>query len=277
VSARRIARRLEEEVSTRARRRAARSLTTAVRHDPAAPALLLSPHLDDAVVSCWSVVADVADVTVVNVFAGVPPAGAASGWDLLCRATDRAALMHRRIAEDQDALLLAGRTPVNLDFLADPYRTPRQAPDVKRLDAALAAVAPAASVVLAPAAIGTVHPDHLLVRDHALALAAAGIPVELYADLPYAAVYGWPDWVTGDAPDPHLDPEAYWRGGRADLPDLLVRDRARVVHLVEDAAHAKLTAMQAYRTQFAMLDRGPVGQLSNPSVHGFEVRWPVGT
>ena len=27
----------------------------------------------------------------------------------------------------------------------------------------------------------------------------AGIPVDLYADLPYAVVYGWPHWVTGDA------------------------------------------------------------------------------
>ncbi|MCW2682064.1 MAG: hypothetical protein JWM62_3465, partial [Frankiales bacterium] len=30
-----------------------------------------------------------------------------------------------------------------------------------------------------------------------------------------------------------------------------------------------------YATQFATLDRGPIGQLSNPAVHTYEVRWSV--
>jgi hypothetical protein len=276
VTARRIVRRLEEAVWTRARARAARSFATALRHDPAAPAVVLSPHLDDAVVDCWAVLTGDGPVTVVNVFTGEPPAGEVSRWDRLCRASDSAQLMRERVAEDREALARAGRVPVNLGFLAEPYRRPRQAPGVAELDAALVAAVPAASAVLAPAAVGTVHPDHLLVRDHALTLAAAGIPVELYADQPYAVQYGWPAWVTGDEPDPHLDPEVSWRAGGADLPELLTRERARVEALDEAAARAKLEAMRTYRTQFAMLDRGPVGQLSSPRVHAFEVRWPVG-
>jgi hypothetical protein len=31
--------------------------------------------------------------------------------------------------------------------------------------------------------------------------------------------------------------------------------------------------MRTYRSEFAVLDRGPVRQLSNPAVHGYEVFW----
>src|SRR3954468_1605952 len=41
---------------------------------------ILSPHLDDAVLSCWHVLTGPGEVAVVNVFAGVPPAGAPVGW-----------------------------------------------------------------------------------------------------------------------------------------------------------------------------------------------------
>ena len=46
------------------------------------------------------------------------------------------------------------------------------------------------------------------------------------------------------------------------------------MRLDAEQAAAKLAAMRAYR-EFAVLDRGPVGQLSNPAIHGYEVFWPV--
>ena len=46
-----------------------------LRHDPGGPYLVLSPHLDDAVIDCWSVLTDSGDVRVVNIFAGVPSPG----------------------------------------------------------------------------------------------------------------------------------------------------------------------------------------------------------
>jgi LmbE family N-acetylglucosaminyl deacetylase len=143
------------------------------------------------------------------------------------------------------------------------------------LDAALAGEVPAASRVFAPAVLGVVHPDHLVVRDYALRLASAGIPVELYADVPYAVQFGWPPWVSGDDPDPHLDPEVAWRACPADLPNLLTRERARVAALDPGTAAAKLEAMRCYASQFAMLDQGPVGRMRNPRIHGFEVFWPA--
>ena len=61
---------------------------------------------------------------------------------------------------------------------------------------------PAASLVYAPAGIGG-HEDHVIVRDIALDLGRrSGMPVRLYAELPYAIRYGWPAWVTGAASEP---------------------------------------------------------------------------
>ena len=243
-----------------------RGFEPALRHDPAAPPLLLSPHLDDAVVDCWSVLTAPGELNVVNVFTRVPPPGTTTHWDRIVGAADSADLMRRRIEEDRAALALAGRTPVNLDLLEYQQREDRREPTLAELDAQITAAVPAASRVHAPAVLGTLHPDHARIRAYALACAARGTPVELYADLPYAVVYGWPHWVTGEPRDPHLDVDAYWRERPAGEP--------RVVRLDDGQAAAKLAAMRAYATQFPSLDRGPIGLLSNPRVHRFEVFWP---
>ena len=91
------------------------------------------------------------------------------------------------------------------------------------------------------------------------------MPVRLYADLPYSVLYGWPAWVTGEVQDPRLDVDAFW-GEDA-------RHGAEVVRLDAAAAAAKLGAMRKYRSEFSVLDRGPLGQLSNPAIHGYEVFW----
>ena len=253
-----------------------RGFQTRLRADPGAPALLLSPHLDDAVIDCWSLLTGAEPLEVVNLCAGVPPEGTSSGWDRLCRAADSAALFRDRLEEDREALALAGRAPRNLAFLEFQYRESRPPPTWREVDAAVCGAVPAASRVYAPAVLGVVHPDHALLRDYALALGAAGLPVTLYADMPYCTVYGWPAWVTGEAEDPYLDVDAHWAGTLAPRARFGRRDGAAVVRLDEGQRAAKLAGMRAYRTQFPTLDRGPVGQLSNPRVHGFEVFWELG-
>jgi LmbE family N-acetylglucosaminyl deacetylase len=199
----------------------------------------------------------------------VPPAQPASLWDRIAGASDPAELMRARIEEDRAALARAGRAPLNLDLLQHSHREDRRPPTLAAIDDAVTRVVPAASRVYAPAVLGTQHPDHVRVRAYARGCAAAGIPAELYADLPYAVVYGWPHWVTGDPRDPYLDVDAYW--GEPPAGD------ARVVRLDDAQGEAKLAAMRAYATQFPSLDRGPIGLLSNPKVHRFEVFWPCGS
>jgi len=244
-------------------------------HDPYGPVLVLSPHLDDAVIDCWSVLSDSDPVTVVTIYAGIPKPGPAGHWDALAGAQERAQRMRDRRAEDLAALALAGRSGVHLPFPQADHRT-GPPPPMSAVDRAVARHLPSASVVYAPAVLGTRHPDHALVRDYALALAAHGVPVRLYADAPYAVIYGWPAWVTGAAPDPHLDVDRYWRGAGRDAGPTDPAG-AQVVRLTAQQAEAKLAAMRTYRSQFSLLDRGPTGLLSNPAVHGYEVFWTVPT
>jgi LmbE family N-acetylglucosaminyl deacetylase len=235
--------------------------------------VVLSPHLDDAVLSAWAVLSRAGETTVVNVFAGVPSPGPPKRCDLLVRARDSRALVEARRAEDRDALATAGRTPVNLDFLDEQYRSVDPGP--AELAAALAARVPQAAALHAPAGIRR-HRDHEIVRDLALELGRrAGVPVVLYADLPYAAHYGWPAWVTGDEPDDSLDPEVDWELAleAADVSrEHLV---AKAIRLDADAVEAKRRALACYRSQFSLLNRGPLGLIDHPRVLPFEVEWAV--
>src|SRR2546423_1357694 len=59
-------------------------------HDAAAPELVLSPHPDDAVLDCWTLLASAAELNVVNVFAGVPAPGEAGVWEAALGVSDSA-------------------------------------------------------------------------------------------------------------------------------------------------------------------------------------------
>jgi LmbE family N-acetylglucosaminyl deacetylase len=238
---------------------------------PDAPAVVLSPHLDDAVLSVWSVLVAPGDVAVVNVFAGVPEVGLPRRADRLVRSADSREQVRARIAEDREALSLAGRTPLNLDFLEEPYR--HGEPEPAELEAELADRLPAAASLYAPAAIRG-HRDHELVRDVALELGRRdGIPVVLYADIPYAVHWGWPAWVTGDEPDESLDPEIDWELALGAAPVDRATLVAKVARLEPAAAAAKLRALRCYRTRFSFFNRGPLGLVDHPRVLPFEVSW----
>jgi LmbE family N-acetylglucosaminyl deacetylase len=128
-------------------------------------------------------------------------------------------------------------------------------------------------MLYAPSAIGG-HVDHLLVRDAALALGdRLGIPVWLYAELPYAVRFGWPGWVTGEPPGPA---DADWDHWLRDAPVWPSPDTAEVRQLGDEEMSAKLAAMRRYRTQFPLLNQGVIGLLEHPAVLPWEVMWPAG-
>ena len=67
------------------------------------PVAILSPHLDDAVLSCWSLLDSDDDVAVVTVFTGAPEPGFVSTWDADA-GVDSATRMAQRIEENRKAL-----------------------------------------------------------------------------------------------------------------------------------------------------------------------------
>ena len=134
--------------------------------------VVLSPHLDDAVLGCGERLAACAGATVVTVFAGRPPANLPlTPWDAAAGFRPGDDVLGARRAEDASALALLGATPVWLDFMDAQYAA---TPDLGTLSAALAmtlaALAPA--TVLIP--LGLFHSDHALVHDAALTCARHG-------------------------------------------------------------------------------------------------------
>jgi LmbE family N-acetylglucosaminyl deacetylase len=231
------------------------------------PVLILSPHLDDAVLDCFTVLTSGVDVRVVNVFAGLPAPGVASEWDRRCGATSSAEHLRARIAEDERTLGELGCRPVNLPFLDVQYgwRDPTRI-TMAALDRAVADAVPAVSVAYAPAALGEGHVDHRLVRAYGRALAHIGIPVRLYADLPYAVRTGWPAWVR--------DQRAHAPGDPALPFALRSATSVRVVTLDNTTAQRKLAALRAYASQFEALNEDD--RLADPETLRFEVFWSLG-
>ena len=228
-------------------------------------ATVLSPHPDDAVFSCWHLLAGRQDIRVVNVFAGAPRNPSASGWwDALTGAADAPTRVAERIDEDRRALAHAGRRATNLRFVDAQYR--RRHPSRTALARAVGAVATA--VVYAPAGLSG-HPDHLLVRDCALGLRGSGIEVRLYADMPHAVVFGWPGWISGEGDGRYLRPERLWNWwlGSAGLD---VGSMRADLHPMNGLLDSKRAAMAEYRTQApALALLVPEEQL------GYELVWSI--
>jgi LmbE family N-acetylglucosaminyl deacetylase len=210
---------------------------------------VLSPHFDDAVLSCWHVLRAPGPVGVVNVFAGTPPEGSRLGWwDRRTGALDSPARVRERAREDRAALALAGRTAVNLDLLEAQYR--RGALSLDTVAERVAREVEGCDALYAPAVLGD-HVDHVLVRDAALRLGSASLRVHLYADLPHGLSHGWPTWV---APHGRAEVDAAWARALAKVVPDGAALRPRVHELTADEQRRKLEAVRAYRTQLAGLE-----------------------
>jgi hypothetical protein len=246
---------------------------TRLQVDSGAPALVLSPHWDDAVLDCWSVLSGEGEVSVVNVFAGVPGPRRVTLWDSITGARDSSERARERIAEDGVALSCAGREPVNLPFLDSQYRPP-PAPSLDALDLAVSGAAQRARRVYVPAGLGS-HPDHQLVRRYGRMLLRAGMPVTLYADLPYCVLHGWPHWVDGREPQAHRDVDPFWLSYLDGVPEMPPLRSADVVRLDDARAAGKLEALRCYVTQLSALEYGARGLLGDPEIHRYEVHWEL--
>jgi LmbE family N-acetylglucosaminyl deacetylase len=136
--------------------------------------VVVSPHLDDAVLGCSYLLAAHPGSTVVTVFAGRPPEypNPMERWDALCGFVEGDEVHVARRAEDAAALGVLGARPVWLDFVEHSYleRSDWIGADrvVDELEATLRGLDPTA--VFAP--FGLANPDHdatheaaMLVRD----------------------------------------------------------------------------------------------------------------
>ena len=235
--------------------------------------VVLSPHLDDAVLSCWHVLEGSEAVTVVNVFTGSPAPGTRPPrWDRVTGARDPVARMRERREEDRRALGLAGRASVDLGLLDAQYGRIRS--PIRPLLDRLQRWRDPATVLYAPAALGR-HPDHEVVRDVALDLARAGWRVVLYADLPHGIRHGWPGWVAGVPEPAGSEVSAEWNSVLLETGLPVDQLSPCVWPLADPVRRRKLRALEEYRTQRAALDALAFAPLGDPRALAFEVSWEL--
>ncbi len=238
---------------------------------PRRQAVILSPHLDDAVLSCWHLLSGRDDVAVINVFAGTPPPGSGpTWWDRLSGATDSVLRMEERRAEDREAFAIAGRSAIDLDFLDDQYEPTNQ--PIEAIVSRLRELIDPRAVVYAPAALGE-HRDHESVRNAALELAASGQRVRLYADHPHAVQRGWPTWIDGTETETGRDVAAHWDRRLSDA-GVEQPPQPAVHHLSAAEQKRKLRAVSAYRTQIRALG-STFGEIEGFPAFPYEVVWNV--
>lgn len=149
--------------------------------------LIISPHLDDAVLSCAGLLKFADEAIVVTVLAGDAPEGAAlTDWDLRCGFDQEDNVMEIRREEDERALSSIGVRPRWLSERQDVYRTESidELRVTRMLRGSIEELAP--SHLALP--LGLHHPDHKLVSDISFdAAREVGLStVYLYADQPYA-------------------------------------------------------------------------------------------
>jgi LmbE family N-acetylglucosaminyl deacetylase len=155
---------------------------------PIGPVTVVSPHLDDAVLSCGRLLCSCPGSTVVTVFAGgTGSSDRVTEWDARCRFTQGQDVMAARRSEDCRALAVLSAAPDWMVEKQDEYRTTEVEFDT--LATALRAAVEKAGneVVIAP--LGLAHVDHRIVSSVCLKMSEEGVVGSewlFYADLPYA-------------------------------------------------------------------------------------------
>jgi LmbE family N-acetylglucosaminyl deacetylase len=270
--------------------------------------VICSPHFDDAVLSCWSLLDRDHASTVVNVFTGAPSSDFTYCYDQQNGALSSAIHMQQRAEEDRHALDVAGKLPINLGMLERQYRLRPSpwlhkllrfapllryvllrlpfldsalhsiaSPDVVQLADAITQAVPGATSIWVPAGIGG-HTDHLLVRQAGLVLAARGLKVCIYADMPYVLRFGWPQWLKAADRDRPVDrASACWASYFDGLakPENVI-EQARVVYLTPAERLRKAEAIRRYATQFDPVKAGRVnGLLRMKDALAYEVFWEL--
>jgi LmbE family N-acetylglucosaminyl deacetylase len=165
--------------------------------------LVVSPHLDDAVLSCGQFLSAHPGTVVVTVFAGIPERypDEPSSWSTLCgfRAGDD--VQARRRAEDAAAVGSLGAEPRWLDFLESMFLPEGGAVAVDDVAAALAAVVAEVEPTIVLVPMGLANPEHVLTHDAAMAVRAgrASDPGDdltwvAYQDVAYHQIPGQLAW-----------------------------------------------------------------------------------
>ena len=160
--------------------------------DSSAVRLIVSPHLDDAMLSCGALIAAYPGTQVLTVFAGWPQCAdrdAATEWDHSCGFGAGDDVVGTRRAEDERACAALDAQPVWLDFVDDQYGETVAIDEIATELAARGGCARTGRAVRAARAVPPRPRPHAPCVCRAL-IGRAELTVFAYEDLPYRALEG---------------------------------------------------------------------------------------
>ncbi len=206
------------------------------RHSTGRRVVVLSTHLDDAVLSVGAGLAAMIrggiDVSVVTVLAGDPLGDETAGpWDEETGFRTSGEAARARREEDRHACEALGVMPIWFPYNDEQY--PRGGSDEEIVQRLLEVLA-GADAVLVPG-FPLVQQDHAWLAKLALSLELH--TVGLYAEQPYLEGQGWPSWTAG-----------------AEQPDI-TSSSWRALPATSEDRRAKRIAREAYRSQLARIAR----------------------
>jgi LmbE family N-acetylglucosaminyl deacetylase len=198
--------------------------------------VVVSPHLDDAILSIGAFMAGCAsrgaDVTVLTVLAGNPSSQAPAGtWDSACGFSTAGDAARARRDEDRRACALVGARPQWLPFGDEQYGLGADAMEV--LAEVKRSIAGVRTVLLPGHPLW--HEDHRWLTSLVLSAVRDVARTGCYAELPYAR------WQLPERPSVFSPGELTWQSAAS-------RPRDRL---------SKARACLAYRSQLPQLSRSP--------------------
>lgn len=202
--------------------------------------LVISPHLDDAVLSAGQFLASYPGIVVMTMFAGRPAVEQHTSFDDSCGFVSSTDAMVNRWHEDDRALTSLGARPLRAPFLDQQYR--EVPPSVDAVTSVIYRAAKALQVDRIVGPVGLAHPDHQLV---ALAMNAVN------------ATGKWECLVYEEIParieSPELVPSALAALG------VSIEDRDAMAFLGTSPMEQKAAAINAYRSQTRVLNQRHLG------------------
>jgi len=203
--------------------------------------IILSPHIDDAVFSCWYSLYYQPTI-IINVFSGLPPVNTNKLWDFLGGETNGYKMMNLRKQENDIALSKTNAIYKYLDFLDNQYRKVKISRDKLFFQILNEIPKDEKPLILVPLANGLLykHPDHLLLQEVGIKLANRKFRVAFYPDVPYM-------YYPSHASDKYIN-KLVSKASRA----LNLELKPVVNQLTNDDIINRLKAAKSYKTQYKM-------------------------
>lgn len=143
--------------------------------------IFISPHFDDAVLSCGEWIAEQEGAIVVTVCGGAPRSYLVTDYDVKCGFKDSTDAVHRRYLEDYRAISVLGAYHDRWQFCDAQYGEQREPGNLE--DMLHQQVFADTDQVVAP--LGLAHRDHIRICDAVLTVAkSSDVPLVLYEELP---------------------------------------------------------------------------------------------